>query len=63
MIKYFQSTVHLHLSMLPEKNGKLEWLAIMQDYGTPTRLLDVTFSLHVATCFALESGTGLGIVL
>jgi hypothetical protein len=30
-----------------------EWLAIMQHYGSPTRLLDFTESIFIATYFAV----------
>jgi hypothetical protein len=58
LIKSFQKYANMYLKFLPPDEKKLEWLAIMQHYGAPTRLLDVTLSPHVATFFALESGTG-----
>jgi hypothetical protein len=48
----------MYLKFLPPDDKKLEWLAIMQHYGAPTRLLDVTLSPHIAAFFALESGVG-----
>ena len=44
------------MDCLPDKKDKLEWIALMQHYGTPTRFLDITFSPYVAAFFALEVG-------
>lgn len=41
---------------LPLDEDPLEWLAVMQHYGAPTRLLDFTFSAYVAAYFAIEKG-------
>jgi hypothetical protein len=56
LIRVFKSHAHLFITNLPDKNNKLEWLALMQHYGTPTRLLDMTFSPYIAAFFALENG-------
>ncbi|MFM7697517.1 MAG: FRG domain-containing protein [Limnohabitans sp.] len=53
-IKRFQKAAHLHLSHLPSEKNKLEWLALMQHYGGPTRLLDFTFNPAAALYFSLR---------
>lgn len=58
LIKKFQQNAHLYLSTLPEVSDRLEWLALMQHYGAPTRLLDVTLSPYIAAYFALEARHG-----
>lgn len=41
--------------IIPDINDNLEWLALMQHYGAPTRLLDFTNSLFVALFMALDN--------
>jgi hypothetical protein len=54
LIREFVRRAHHYLSGLPERQNWLEWLALMQHHGAPTRLVDWTYSLHVATHFALS---------
>ena len=60
-IDRFRGAAHNHLGHLPDRSDKLAWLALMQHYGSPTRLLDFTFNPAAALFFALrESGQGMG---
>lgn len=52
-IRIFTRKAQLHLSSLP--NNLLEWLALMQHHGAPTRMLDFTYSAYVAAFFALDN--------
>jgi hypothetical protein len=52
-ITKFRSSAHLHLAHVPAEDDKLSWLAIMQHFDAPTRLIDFTHSPFVALFFAL----------
>jgi len=58
LVEKFVSHAHIYLTHLPDKNNVLEILSVMQHFGAPTRLIDVTFSPFVAMYFALELGCG-----
>lgn len=54
-LKSFKPKFHLYNVENYTPSSKLSWLATMQHYGIPTRLLDFSESPYVALYFALES--------
>jgi hypothetical protein len=54
LVRQFARRAHHYLSDLPKRDAWVEWLALMQHHGAPTRLLDFTYSFYVALFFALE---------
>lgn len=54
LLREFRRAYHQYSRHVPVTEDRLEWLSLMQHHGAPTRLLDFTYSLHVATYFALE---------
>jgi hypothetical protein len=55
VMREFRRRAHQYLADLPGRDGDLEWLALMQHHGVPTRLLDWTRSSQVAVFFAADS--------
>ncbi len=52
MLYDFKKKFPLYSNKLPKQNDNFEWLAIMQHYGSPTRLLDFSNSIFVSLYFA-----------
>jgi hypothetical protein len=55
LLYQFRRFAHHYRSDLPPEEDVLAWLALIQHYGGPTRLLDFSYSLYVAAFFAVES--------
>src|SRR5437016_3319598 len=55
LVREFRRTYHLYAQHVPDQESTLEWLALMQHHGAPTRLLDFSYSIYVAAYFALEN--------
>lgn len=54
-LKRFFSKSHLYSDLSSKPESKFEQLALMQHYGTPTRLVDFTESPYLALYFSLET--------
>lgn len=54
ILRQFQKKAQHHIPSPPKIADLIEWLAIIQHHGGPTRLLDFTHSFYIATYFAVE---------
>ena len=54
MLRKFKGSAHQHLHHVPADVDLVEWVALMQHHGAPTRLLDCTYSFPVAAYFAAK---------
>ena len=54
LIRRFKRQLYHYTHDVPDKGNYIEWLAIMQHYGAPTRLLDWTRSFFAACFFAID---------
>lgn len=58
LLRRFKRQSHNYLEHIPAPGNYMEWFALMQQYGAPTRLLDWTYSFFVAAYFAVERASG-----
>ncbi len=57
IIEEFQRRAHHFLIDAPPLENLIEWMALIQHFGGPTRLLDFTSSFYVAAFFAVEKAS------
>jgi hypothetical protein len=51
----FQRHAHLHVGHLPLEDDVIEWLAMLRHFGAPSRLVDWSYSFHIALFFAMRN--------
>lgn len=54
IVTSFKRAAGTYLRRLPQRDHWLEWMALIQHHGGPTRLLDFTRSIYVAAFFAFD---------
>lgn len=55
LLREFRRAYHHYSQHVPSPSDAIEWLSLMQHHGAPTRLLDFTYSIYVASYFAIEA--------
>ena len=58
LLREFKRAYQQYSTHLPPEHCTLEWLSLMRHHAAPTRLLDWSYSIYVATYFALEDAEG-----
>jgi hypothetical protein len=58
ILRQFQRRAHHYIKDPPSVDERLEWLALIQHFGGPTRLLDFSHSFYVAAFFAIDGAEG-----
>jgi hypothetical protein len=62
ILRIFKRKAIHFMDVVPDREDDFEWLALMQDHGAPTRLLDFSWSPYVAAFFALHNTTKEGVI-
>src|SRR2546427_11594706 len=62
VLRIFKRKAIHFLRHIPDPDDDFQWLALMQDHGAPTRLLDFTWSPYIAAFFALQNTTHEGVI-
>jgi len=62
ILRIFKRKAIHFLDHIPSRDDDFEWLALMQDHGAPTRLLDFSWSPYVAAFFALHNAREDGVI-
>ena len=62
ILRIFKRKAIHFLDHVPDREDDFQWLALMQDHGAPTRLIDFSWSPYVAAFFALHNATDDAIV-
>jgi hypothetical protein len=55
LLRDFKRAYHQYAGHVPGDESLIEWLALMEHHGAPTRFVDFSYSIYVAAYFALEA--------
>jgi hypothetical protein len=55
LLRDFKRAYHQYAAHVPGDESLIEWLALMEHHGAPTRFVDFSYSIYVAAYFALEN--------